>query len=88
MGVRTPKASQYVPVSTLSVDSKIIDLQLKVMSTPEGGCLLGILKPTWIKTLESEMRLTWLKKMMEKILVVRNIGSFVRNLEEYLRVER
>ena len=80
MGVRTPKASQYVPVSTLSVDSKIIDLQLKVMSTPEGGCLLGILKPTWIKTLESEMRLTWLNEMLDRKLVVRNLGSLGQNL--------
>ena len=29
VGVKTPKTSNYVPVSALGVDSKILDLKLK-----------------------------------------------------------
>ena len=55
--VKTPKISSNVPLSTCNVDSKIFDLKLKITSTQEGGKILGILKPTWMKTLESEIRL-------------------------------
>ena len=86
-GVQRPKTSVYVPLSALSVDSRILDIKLKILSTPERGNILGILKPTWTKTLESEMRLAWLKEMMDKKLVVRNLDHLGHNLEENLRME-
>ena len=45
VGVKTSKTSNYVPVSTLGVDSKILDLKLKVMSTPEGAICLNHEEP-------------------------------------------
>ena len=86
-GAKPSKTSCFVPLSTLSVDSKIMELKLKIMSTPEGGSILGIIKPIWMKTLESEQRLTWLKETLDRKLVVRNLEHLGQNLEENLRVE-
>ena len=47
----------HVPLSALSADSKIHQIKCKVIETPEGGSLLGILEPVWTKTAESEVRI-------------------------------
>ena len=86
LGVKPPTTPGWVPESTLSVESKLIDIRLKISSTPAGGNLLGTLKPIWTKTLESETRLAWLREMLEKKLVVRSIEQLGNVIEENLRV--
>ena len=76
-----------MPVSAHSADNRIIDLQLKITATPEGGRLLGIIQPVWTKAIESEQRLHWLKDMIEKKLVVRDIQHFGENMTEQMRAE-
>ena len=76
-----------MPESTLSVESKLFEIKLRITSTPLGGNLLGVLKPIWTKTLDSEMRLAWLKEMLSKKLVVRSIEQFGKIIEDNLRVE-
>ena len=76
-----------MPNSTLSLESRILDAKLKLMSTPIGGNLQGIVKPMWMKTFESDVRLAWLRDMLEKKLVVRNIEKLGHIIEENLRVE-
>ena len=51
------------------------------------GKLLGAVQPAWTKVLESEARLKWLKVMIEKDLVVRNIESYVKAEGNKLRSE-
>ena len=51
------------------------------------GKLLGAAQPAWTKVLESEARLKWLKSMIEKDLVVRNIESYAKAEGEKLRSE-
>ena len=43
-----PTTFDHAPDSTLSVESKIFELKLKLVSTLEGGKLLGALKPIYI----------------------------------------
>ena len=42
-----------MPVSAHSADNRILDLQLKITATPEGGRLLGIIQPIWTKAIKS-----------------------------------
>ena len=47
-----------LPSSVLNTDNTIIELKLRIDSTPsQGGSVLGILKPVWQKTMESELRI-------------------------------
>ena len=82
-----PNSSGYVPASALSADSKVGNIALKIKDTPLGGDLLGIIKPTWMKAMESETRIAWLKDMIERNLVVRDIESFGKSSNEKLRAE-
>ena len=88
MGDPTPSRAPNVPVSVLHTDSTIMELKLKIISTPEsGGSVLGIIKPTWQKAMESEMRMNWLKSMLERDLVLRDIMQFSQIIEEKMRTE-
>ena len=80
-------APGLMPVSAHSADCKIVDLHSKITATPEGGKLQGILQPIWTKAVESEQRLNWLREMIEKNIVVRDIQHFGENLTEQLRAE-
>ena len=51
------------------------------------GKLLGAVQPAWTKVLESEARLKWLKTMIERDLVVRNIESYAKAEGDKLRTE-
>ena len=51
------------------------------------GKLLGAARPAWIKVQESETRLQWLKSMVEKGLVVRQIESYAQAESIMLRTE-
>ena len=66
--------------STPSLDSSRI-------YSMDRGKLLGAAQPAWTKVLESEARLKWLKSMIEKDLVVRNIESYAKAEGEKLRSE-
>ena len=85
--MKTPSRQSSVPVSALCAESRIRDISLKIKNTPLGGDLLGIVKPTWIKAMESETRMTWLKTMIDRKLVVRDIESFGKNTTEKFRAE-
>ena len=76
-----------VPASALCADSRIIELKLRLKNTPAGGPLLGIIKPIWKKTLESEQRIEWLKGMLDKKLVVRDLEILGCSINEKLRTE-
>ena len=76
-----------IPVSAHSANNKIRSTIAKLEATPEGGQFVGILQPIWEKALESIMRLEWLRKMLRKGLVVREIQSFGFGVNEKLRTE-
>ena len=77
-----------MPVSALSAESKILFLRSKIDETPvEGGKLLGIIEPIWVKAAESEVRIAWLGEMLDRGLVSRDIEIFGRNTIDKLRSE-
>ena len=49
------------------------------------GKLLGKVKPKWIKVIESEQRMQWLKSMIHKKLLVRDIEAFLKTQGDKLR---
>ena len=51
------------------------------------GTMLGRARPVWLKVSESEQRMKWLKEMIRKRLLVRDIESFLKSQEERLRSE-
>ena len=88
MGVPGTSGLPKVPASVLSTESTIIKLKLKIRSTPsDGGTVLGIIKPIWIKALESEVRISWLRDMLERDLVLKDIFQFGQIIEEKLRAK-
>ena len=77
-----------MPASALLTDSTLLEIKLKINSTPEeGGSVLGIVKPVWQKALESEMRISWIKDMLDRDLVLRDILKFGHVISEKFRVE-
>ena len=78
-----------MPASVLYTESTIIESKLKINSTPkdDGGSVLGILKPLWQKALESELRIGFIRNMLERDLVMRDIMKFGQIVEEKLRAE-
>ena len=82
------KLLHHVPLSALSADSKINSIRSKIDETPvEGGKLLGIIEPIWVKAAESEVRIAWLGEMLDRGLVSRDIEIFGRNTIDKLRSE-
>ena len=82
--------TSLMPDSALGADKRIHTTKLKCVrciDTPEGGHLVGILQPLWNKALESDMRLDWLRLMLRKDLVVRDIQHFGENVNKKLRTE-
>ena len=51
------------------------------------GNMLGRARPIWMKVCESEQRMNWLKNMIRKRLLVRDIESFLKSQEVKLRSE-
>ena len=49
-----PTLSQ-VPDSTCKVEDRIKKLQLRIIDTPSGGSLIGILQPIWNKAVENKI---------------------------------
>ena len=88
MGEPKTTGPPKVPASVLCTESTIVELKLKINSTPDiGGNVLGIVKPVWQKALESEVRTSWLRKMLERDLVLRDILKFGQIIEEKMRAE-
>ena len=83
----TTKSISLLPVSALSAECKFKEISLKVKNTPNGGTLQGILEPLWIKTMESEQRLSWLGDMVDRQLVVRDIWNFGTTVNNKLRAD-
>ena len=76
-----------LPDTALSAENRIYTAILKIRATPEGGNLLGILQPIWIKAVESDMRLEWLSEMLRRGLGVREIEKFGENINNQFRAE-
>ena len=88
MGDCTPPRNPNGPASVLNTESTLLEIKLKIKSTPDiGGSVLGIIKPVWQKTMESEQRISWLKEMLERDLVLRDIMKFSQIVQEKLRTE-
>ena len=83
----TAKCSYSEPASALSADSRTKSAILKIQDTLDRGNLLGTVSPYWLKALESEQRVNWLNKMIEKRLVVRDLETLGKNTYEKLRAE-
>ena len=49
------------------------------------GEMLGKARPAWLRVTESEQRMIWLKNMIRKRILVRDIESFLKSQEEKLR---
>ena len=49
------------------------------------GNMLGNARPAWLRVAESEQRMIWLKSMIRKRLLVRDVESFIRSQEVKLR---
>ena len=56
-------------------------------STLQRGSVLGVMRPIWHKTTESEERLKWLNKMIGKRLFVREIEAFLKATSSKFRSE-
>ena len=72
MGVKTAKNHPQTPPVTLSVTSSPetydyhendnVSFPLSLDTTPQRSHLLGVMRPVWLKTTESEERLSLKKK--------------------------
>ena len=51
------------------------------------GNLLGAVRLQWTKVTESECRMAWLKKMVERKIVVRDLEAYSKSISEKLRSE-
>ena len=58
-----------------------------VHSHDQRGLVQGIARPLWYKVAESEERLDWLKKMLGKKLLVRDLEAYASKVEDKLRSE-
>ena len=61
------------------------DLEKHRNSHVQRGLVLGIARPIWIKVVENEERLNWMKKMVHRGLIVRDTEVFGKSLENKLR---
>ena len=85
MGHIKTKYGPSVPDVALCATSNNIKPMLSTTTTLRRGELLGIVRPTWIKVTESEQRLSWLKNMERKKLIVRDIESYAKSVSNKLR---
>ena len=92
MGVKPPQNHPHVP-QAVNITANSTNYDVTVISplssgtTLERGPLLGIMRPVWIKTTESEERIRWLIQMIGKRLLVRDIEAFLHSTCEKLRSE-
>ena len=84
-----PSASSIKEISRekgnlLSKSSFLVDHS---HSHVQRGRMLGIARPVWLKVCESEERLWWMKKMVERKLLVRDLEAYAKQIETKLRSE-
>ena len=75
-------------VSSISSDSVIFHTNAPIVShecTLRRGSLLEIARPAWTKVTESEQRLAWMKLMIARNLIVRDLDAYSRKIGEQLR---
>ena len=96
MGFKTSKDTITVPTVSHSDTSRPISVNngniigLSLLSNDETlkrGTLLGAMRPYWLKTVESEERLRWIKIMIKRGLLVRDLEAFAKHTSEQLRSE-
>ena len=88
MEISKPPDNPNMPASVLHTESTILEVRLKINSTPDvGGSVLGILKPYWQKALESEMRIEFLKNMLDRDIVLRDMLKFGQIMGEKFRTQ-
>ena len=73
------------PVYSSNDSLKVPKLSPTKLHSADRGKLLGTIRPIWRKVMESEARLDWLEKMVQKNLVVRNIDAYIKAQEDLLR---
>ena len=49
------------------------------------GPLLSVMRPTWVKVMESEQRIAWLQRMVDRKLCVKDLEAYVKLQHEQLR---
>ena len=82
---QVPNAEKYPASSKKTCNRNITSYPLSPDNTLERGPLLGIMRPIWIKTTESEERLRWLRQMISRNLMVRDLEAFLRATSDKLR---
>ena len=73
--------------NALSIEGILPLLEHSEHSAKARGIMLGKIKPYWIKVMASEQRINWLKGMVRKGLLVRDVDAFLKSQEEKLRSE-
>ena len=89
-GTMTTNVYPSVSSDAHSASSKqdITNISLSNMETTlSRGNLLGAVRPHWTRVTESEQRIAWLKKMIAKKLVVRDLNTYVKSISAKLRSE-
>ena len=90
-GVHNNQNHPSVPPVTPSVTSNNSTRNSTILGTMENtlrrGNLLGIERPIWLKVQESESRIEFLKEMIRRKLVVRDIESYAKSISCKLRSE-
>ena len=81
-----PPASQDAPCASSKQDINKISFS-NMETTLTRGNLLGAVRPLWVKVTESEQRIAWLKKMIGKKLVVRDLNAYIKCISAKLRSE-
>ena len=83
---------QVVPTITQSVISNCkagsnsrLTTSVNQSTTLREGSMLGIARPIWMKVVQSEQCLAWLKVMVKKTLVVRDLESYLKQISVKLR---
>ena len=82
-----PVGPPVSPTSDTSRTKKEISFSVSHVTTLQRGPLLGAMRPTWLKTTESEERLKWLRQMIGKRLLVRDLEAFLQSTSSKLRTE-
>ena len=90
-GIKDPNDPQILPKgayrNALSIKGGIPFFEHCEHSAKARGIMLGKIKPYWIKVMASEQRINWLKGMVRKGLLVRDVDAFLKSQEEKLRSE-
>ena len=70
-------------------DTNVVNLESSTSQKPTSweGPLLSVMRPTWVKVMESEQRIAWLQRMVDRKLCVKDLEAYVKLQHEQLRSE-